>query len=130
MSKVEQARVAWDGDPPDWVLVLARAVDEAGNQNQVARRLGYSAAAIVGVVKNSYGADTGGIERAVRAQLMAETVECPVLTPILEAEIPLSRCLREQAKPLSTASPLSVQLYRACRGGCAHSHLRPETGRC
>lgn len=119
-SNVEAARVAWDGDPPDWVTALAARCDEVRSQRKVGDELGYSPGVINQVIRNKYPGDLGKIAEKVHGRYLGKTVDCPVLE-----EIPRDACLKHQAvKPDAIATnPFRVQLYRACRGGCPHSLL-------
>lgn len=114
-AALERARAAWGAEMPEWVRVLAEACD-ASSQAKVAARLKYSGAAISQVLRRLYQADLSTIETAVRAQLMATSVDCPVLGPL-----PLADCQHHQAQPYTNTSPLAIELYRACRGGCANA---------
>ncbi len=80
-------------------------------QAQVARDLGCSAAVVHGMIRENYSGDNGKWFEKVAEVYGAETVDCPVL-----GEVTLKRCSRERKMPFSAASPLRVQLYRACQG--------------
>lgn len=116
-----RARAAW-GDLPAWVEALARECDGT-NQARAARRIGYSAAAVSQTLSATYKGDLNAVQRAVEGALMAATVACPVLG-LLGTDL----CQQHQRAPFSAANPLRIQLYRACRNGCAHSRLSHTTG--
>lgn len=101
----------WGVDLPDWVAALASACDESGSQSAVAARLGYSPAVVSQVLKHDYRGNYEAVEAAVRARLMAATIECPVLGPIL-----LEDCHDHQraAQAGARESTLQVRLARAC----------------
>ncbi|MFO1417285.1 MAG: hypothetical protein U1E83_01310 [Methylotetracoccus sp.] len=101
-----------------WLGAL-RLACEKSSQATVARRLGVSPATVSQVLKGTYRADLGGIEKRVRGALLGETVECPIL-----GSIRTNICLDWQAKPFAATNELRVMLYRACRDGCPHSKLR------
>jgi len=109
MSAMDRARRGWGETPPDWIVALAQAC-ERQSQAKVARQLGYSDAVISTVLKGTYAGDHAAVATAVRAQLQADRVTCPVL-----GEIALARCLEEQAQPLRATSGHRVRLYHACR---------------
>ena len=111
-----KARRAWGDDAPEWIAVLAKACDEAGSQNRVAKRLGKSAAMISRALDGTYEGSYAALEQAVRDTLMDREVRCPGLTRY----IPVRTCLDWQAKPFAATNALRVQMYRACRGGCPH----------
>lgn len=113
MTAVARARAAWGDGLPDWVIVLAQACD-AQSQSAIAKRLGYSPAAISYVLSNRYAARLETVEKTVRGALLAEKVDCPVL-----AALPVNECLGHQRAALSTSSPLAVRLWRACQT-CQH----------
>lgn len=112
-----RASEAW-GEPPAWVLAIA---DEANRTSltQTAKRLDYSASTISQVISATYGGDLSRVERVANGALMGATVVCPVL-----GEIARNRCESEQRKPRRVANSTSLKLYRACRSGCVHSHLK------
>jgi len=95
---------------PDWVKALARACDET-SQNQVARRLGYSAPVVSLLMRNAYKGDLRRIEELVRAELMQERRDCPAL-----GEIRLTECLhlQDQAMHPGSPNPLRANMRRAC----------------
>lgn len=105
----------WGQSMPDWIDALARECDKPkGSQRKVAALLGVSVTAVNLLLKNKYAPrDHADMERRVQSILMVTMIACPVLGVMGRAD-----CRREQAKPLVTCNPLSVQLYRACRGGC------------
>lgn len=112
-----RAAADWPTGVPDWIAALARVCDERGAE-AAASLIGYSRTAVSLVIGNRYDRDMGSIERAVRAEIMAARVLCPVLGEIFD-----TRCLDQQARPLSTASRRDVALYQACRAGCEFSRL-------
>lgn len=121
VENLEKALVAW-GDPlPEWIAALAEACD-ADNQTVVGKLLGYSGAVVSMVLSNKYGGDMIRFEALVRGALMAETVHCPTLQ-----EISRDRCQYWQKRPFSTASGNAVRMYHACRSGCPHSRLKPDS---
>jgi len=108
-SAIERARAAWGDELPDWVRVLAEAC-AAESQSRVAKRMGYSAAAVTQVLRRSYAGRTDRLEQAVRDTLMGDAaVACPVL-----GEITREHCLEEQAKPFTASSRTRVMLARTC----------------
>jgi hypothetical protein len=114
------ARKGWGETPPDWIVRLAEECDRA-SASEVARRLDYSVAVISGVVLNSYKGDVDKVEAKARGAYMGELVDCPVLD-----EIERDRCIAEQGFKHLGSSAVRAKLYRACRSGCPHSHVRKE----
>jgi len=113
MSGPAFARAAhhWGADLPDWVAALAIACDAAGSQAGTAARVGYSGAVVSQVLKRDYRGSYDAVEAAVRARIMAATIECPALGQIL-----LEDCHDHQRAAGAGAreSTLQVQLARAC----------------
>lgn len=110
-SRQDVAADAWGPQIPDWIAALAKAVD-LSSQNQVARRLGISAAAISQALRKSYPSPLDNIEALVRDALMQDGVACPELGRISDAD-----CARWVAKSetyLGT-SRLGALMARACR---------------
>ncbi|HSI41796.1 MAG TPA: transcriptional regulator [Xanthobacteraceae bacterium] len=118
---VGRARAA-HGDPlPDWLLALAEACT-ASSQTAVGRQLGVSGSFISQALGNTYQAGTAGLEAKVRAVLMRRVVEsCPVAGRISGAE-----CVRRQSAAFDASDPVGLRFFRACRGGCPHSRLKPK----
>jgi hypothetical protein len=123
-DSVANMRAAWGDTPPDWLQHLAEACNHT-SQAAVARRIGYSGAVLSSLFKGKYKGDLTAVEKAVRGALMAEKIDCPGL----HMQIPGHDCLdwQKRARKLSAASPLSVSMYRACRGRCPHSRLKGNT---
>lgn len=108
------AASAWKGAPPDWVTALAHEADRIG-EAAAAQRIGYSRSVVWEILRAAYSASTARVERAVRAALMRDAIDCPVL-----GEIDGASCISHQKAPYSSANPLKGRLYRACRR-CPHS---------
>ncbi len=79
-------------------------------QAQVARDLGCSAAVVHGMIRENYKGRWEPFLEKVAEVYGTEIVDCPVL-----GEITLKRCSRERKTAFSAASPLRVQLFRACK---------------
>lgn len=115
MSHLAKALSAWGDAAPDWVVELAKACDGT-SQNQVARQVGYSAATISYVLKNTYTGDLEKVAQAVRANVMNGVHVCPQL-----GEIALADCLdwQRKAEAFAPTSSRRLVMYRACRA-CPH----------
>lgn len=127
MSAVAKVHAAWGGVAPDWVIVLANECD-ISSQNKVAKRLGYSAAAVSCVLSGKYAGSFDRLEAKVRAVLMRDVVDCPSL-----GEIPSADCKvwKEKSTTFRAVNPMRVQMFRACRT-CSRNQLKKpantETG--
>jgi len=117
VSALERAQVAWAAEIPAWIEALAQACDQS-SQAKVARAIGYSAAVVSTVLAGTYAGDMASVERAVRAALMGETVNCPVL-----GEIPATDCRQHQGRPYRNTNALRVRLWQACQT-CRFNHAR------
>ena len=117
-NNVTKASAAW-GSPPDWVLALALACDAHGVRGTAAR-LGLSPALVSLCIRHAHHGPYTHAEQRVRAGLMTAVRTCPVL-----GEITADHCLTEQRKPFTSANPLAVAVYRACRG-CQHNQGKGE----
>lgn len=106
----EAVNQAWGGRAPDWLLALAQAADGGMSRRRLAGLIGYSPTAVSQALSGKYRGSTQKMEAAVRAALMNDTVQCPVL-----GEISGEQCLQEQKKPLVATSGMRVRLWRACR---------------
>lgn len=123
-----RARIAalsgWGRAMPDWIDALARECDKpTRSQRKVAELLGVSVTAVNLLLKNKYAPrDHSDMETRVRNTFMKTIVACPVLGMLGRAD-----CLKEQAKPLVTCNPVSVQLFRACRDGCRYFEKKEQS---
>lgn len=119
LNNIDKARVAWNGEIPDWIVILAEACDRE-SQSAIARKVGYSPSAISQVLSNTYqNGDIARVEQAVRGALMSETVDCPVM-----GEMPHNTCIQWQRKPFATTNSHRIRMHQACRSGCKFSHLK------
>lgn len=111
------AQKGWGDALPDWVVVLA---EQSGlsSATAVAKKLDYSTAVVTSTIGGVYAGDLGKIEAKVRGAFMGYVVACPVL-----GEIARDYCIQQQGVK-SCASAHRTRLFRACRGGCAHSRLK------
>lgn len=103
---------------PDWVLALAKEVDEAQSRRKVGAKIGYSTTTVSQVINNRYPGNIEKLEAKVRGALMGDCVDCPVVGPITT-----DRCRDYQEEPFAVTSSLRRRMYRACRNGCPHSSL-------
>ncbi len=106
---------AWGPSIPVWVAALAAACDKCGSLARIGEKIGYSPATVSQVINRKYLGDTAAVAAAVRAHLLAERVECPVI-----GAIPATECLENRARGFSTASPQAVRLSRTCPT-CIHN---------
>jgi len=111
-SCLDKARLAWGGDLPDWVEVLAQACD-ASSQAQIANKIGKSKATVSLVLTRQYNAGLNAIEQTVRGILMEATVACPVV-----GDIALDQCHRNQRN--TSGQGLERKLFQAHCRTCRH----------
>ncbi|MBL4870064.1 MAG: hypothetical protein JKX72_03820 [Robiginitomaculum sp.] len=118
-TMIEKLHTAWPA-PSDWMVALAKAVDQRGPTKKIAAILGCSPSLISAAINGSYNGDLKHIEKSVRQSLMRSSVDCPVL-----GEITGEKCSAHQrTKTVAATNPQTVRLFRACRNGCAHSSLQ------
>ena len=113
-----RATAGWEGNPPDWIVVLAGQC-QAKTQVAVAKMLGVSDSQVSQAIAGTYKGDMKGLEAKVRGAFMGATVACPVL-----GDIGRDHCLAEQRKDNVASSSVRMRLYRACRSGCQHSRIK------
>lgn len=92
----------------DRMQLLREKCAELG-QAEVARRLGYSPAAINQALQGKYP-DPSNILNRVEEIFGSTTVKCPIL-----GEISLLKCSENRKRPFAATNPLRVQLYRQCK---------------
>lgn len=117
---VEKVQLSWGRQAPDWIITLAEQCNKS-SQSAVAKELAYSAATISQILSNNYRGDVGRVKEMVSGRYMAATVDCPML-----GELGRNTCLDWQKKPYAPTSSHRVQMYRACRAGCAFSSLKTQ----
>ena len=110
---LHKAATAWGATMPDWIRALAESCDNSSLRKTAAKLR--ASPAIVSLAINNQREKLEWIKGKVEAILMVTIITCPVL-----GVMGINGCLREQAKPFSSANPLRVQLYRACRNGCPY----------
>lgn len=123
---LEKAVAAHGENMKDWIKALATRCDELSSQAKAGAEIGYSAAAVSTLLAGKYkAASTKKIEQAVRARLMAETVDCPYY-----GAMGLADCLewRSLAKaPFRSISSLHTEMRGLC-GRCPKNggnHAQP-----
>jgi hypothetical protein len=104
---------------PDLLNLLRDKCASLGQSN-VAKQLGYSAAAISQILSNSYKGDSATILNRVEVVFGGLSVSCPVL-----GEIPMANCSDEQKKPFAATSHQRVALWKACQA-CDHNSGRRQ----
>lgn len=82
-------------EPPEWVKELAIACD-AETQEEVARKLEFSAGVVSAVLSNTYNGSMDAVEYAVRGALMGETVPCNLS---IYGKLNKRICLHNQRRP-------------------------------
>jgi len=114
MSARDTAYAAWAPVPPDWIVVLAQACDQA-SQARVAADLGRSPSLVNQVLKGRYKGDLSAVEARVRGVFMDATRTCPAL-----GRIKLNECQdwREKARRFTNTNGQRVRMFRACNA-CA-----------
>lgn len=102
---------------PDRQQLLARLIDERNDEHgkggaaSVAREFGVSDAMVSGIRRGSYKGDTGRFLERVAERYGQEVVSCPACG----GDISFRRCAENRKRPLVATSPLSVELWRACK---------------
>ncbi|MCV9907169.1 Mu-like prophage major head subunit gpT family protein [Brucella sp. HL-2] len=61
LTNIDKARAAWNGEIPDWIVILAEACDRE-SQSAIARKVGYSASAVSQVLSNTYQNGVYGVD--------------------------------------------------------------------
>lgn len=99
---------AWGENPPEFIRVLARLVEQEGSKAAAAARLGINRASVSTLLANRYPANTDRMSKTIMA--WAALVECPVL-----GQISGDQCQNERNKPFLGSNPTRIRLYRACQ---------------
>jgi len=113
VNMLAKAIAAWGSPLPDWIKALAEACDDT-SLRKTAARMDVSPA-MVSLAINRKRLYLSFIKVRVEKRLMITMVVCPILGVMGRNE-----CLQEQARPFSSANPLRVQLFKACRNGCPY----------
>ena len=112
----------------DWIERLRTLCAERGRsavlaQLRDASGSAYPSATIIGLVlSGTYPSDPARLRALVEGLYCGATVDCPVL-----GTIGRDQCEYHQGRPFSTANPMQVAVWRACRDGCELSrHTHPQ----
>lgn len=100
---------------PDWLHCL-RQQTQQHSLAEIGREIGYSKSTLSLVLAGTYSGNTQAVAAAVRRRYLQQSIPCPVL-----GEIPQRDCRQWASRAYSSASPLTVSMYRACRSGCRHN---------
>lgn len=84
--------------------------DGRGGQAIVARKIGYSAAAVNQALHGNYNGSLENLLARVVEVFGNQWVLCPVM-----GEVPLAICAGERRKPLAASSPQRVRLFTLCK---------------
>lgn len=117
-SALAKAHAAWP-KLPAWVRALAEACD-GQSLRKTASRCNVSPA-MISLAINNRRDNWDFIKAKVENTLMVSTMACPV-----QGLISNYQCEQEQAAPFSTANPLRIQQYKACRNGCQYFKGDPK----
>jgi hypothetical protein len=99
---------SWGAQPPQFIQLLAKAVEHTGSITAVAERMGYGRTAISRVLSNKYDGGTSKIE--ARVLDIYATIQCPVIGEITAAE-----CQKHCKAKFTPSNPQRIALYRACQ---------------
>lgn len=105
----------------DWLRAL-KVECERTSQAATARKLGVSSPMLSQVLSGTYPASTRSIEEKVRAHIIGEFVECPVMERITK-----KFCLDWQDRAKRGAhvnSALHGQVFKCCLGDCPISAVK------
>jgi hypothetical protein len=116
-SNVERARTAY-GEPPEWILVLARECDRS-DQKQVGARIGRSGGYISRILSNKYPARMTEAERLVLSLIASDRVECPLF-----GNMPLVRCMRTRRRKGAPTNNID----RMAAGQCPKCPINTDKG--
>jgi len=120
VKSVETAESKWNGQVPDWIMLLAIECDRT-SQSAAAKLIGYSGAYVSYLINNKFKGDLNAIEQAVKGALMAHTVMCPGAGQTIGGH----QChdWQKKAQKFRATSPLRIQMHKACTGPCPHSRV-------
>lgn len=110
MSQAAQVDLsAWGEQPPLFVTLLAREVEQS-NRTKAGARIGMSRTAVTLVLQNRYPSpSTARIERRVLDAL--GRIECVAIGEIVTAE----QCQTYRERKAPTHNPMAMQHWRACQ---------------
>lgn len=99
---------AWGEQPPLWISLLAREVEQS-NRKSAGERVGVSRTAVSLVLVNRYPCSTEGVARKVMDVL--GRIECVALGEVITAE----QCQTYRERKAPTHNPMAMQHWRACQ---------------
>lgn len=100
---------AWGEQPPLWISLLAREVEQS-NRTKAGVRIGMSRTAVTLALANNYPSpSTAAVERRVMDAL--GRLDCVALGEVITAE----QCQTYRERPAPTHNPHAMQHWRACQ---------------
>lgn len=110
MTRAAQVDLSgWGNEPPHWVQLLARAVEQT-NRTRTGGRIGMSRTAVTLVLQNRYPCpSTKRVEQRVLRTL--GRIECVALGDVIDIE----QCQTYRERPAPTHNPPAMQHWRACQ---------------
>ncbi|SED09101.1 hypothetical protein [Pseudomonas anguilliseptica] len=100
---------AWGAEPPQWINLLAREVEQS-NRTRTGERIGISRSAVSLVLANKYPSpSTAAIERRVMDAL--GRIDCVALGEVITAE----QCQSYRERKAPTHNPMAMQHWRTCQ---------------
>jgi hypothetical protein len=100
---------AWGEQPPLWISLLAREVEQS-NRTKAGERIGMSRTAVTLALANNYPSpSTAAVERRVMDAL--GRLDCVALGDVITAE----QCQTYRERPAPTHNPHAMQHWRACQ---------------
>lgn len=100
---------AWGEQPPLWVSLLAREVEQS-NRTKAGERVGVSRTAVTLLLQNRYPSpSTERMERRVMDVL--GRIQCVALGEVITAK----QCQTYRERPAPTHNPHAMQHWRACQ---------------
>lgn len=114
---------AWGEQPPLWISLLAREVEQS-NRTRAGARIGMSRTAVTLVLANNYPSpSTAAVERRVMNAL--GRIDCIALGEVITAE----QCQTYREKPAPTHNPHAMQHWRACQHCPSNPHCAAKEQR-
>jgi hypothetical protein len=113
---VDKTRERWASGGPEWIKVLARAMDsyaaDGKPMRDLAQLLGCNPSVLSAVIGRTYKGRYDTVEQLVRGKLMSQTVDCPAAGTKIARDVCAGFQTRKKA---SSANPLTAKFPAACK---------------
>lgn len=109
---------------PDWLVLIKEQRAKGKSVSQIAREIDLARSSVSMLIAGSYPAESLDLVGRKHGAKIVRTYQAGQACPHLRRTISFADCATNASAPMSTASPESLKLWRACR----HCPFNPVKG--